>query len=87
MTHFAERTIGIKAKLRDEEADRVLHFAERTIGIKAKLTLCAPVFDEYFAERTIGIKAKPLRSEHAEYRILPKEQLESRQSEDSVVLP
>ena len=78
---FAERTFGIKAKPLVDDAHRLRHFAERTFGIKAKLNLPIAARPPYFAERTFGIKAKLARFIEAREEILPKEHLESRQSE------
>ena len=61
-----------------------INFAERTIGIKAKRRADLPRARRDFAERTIGIKAKRCERRFADGEILPKEQLESRQSVNTV---
>ena len=60
------------------------YFAERTFGIKAKREYRTGFFEFNFAERTFGIKAKRASQSVFCRRILPKELLESRQSEAEV---
>ena len=82
--YFAERTFGIKAKRLPALISLRIHFAERTFGIKAKREYRTGFFEFNFAERTFGIKAKRASQSVFCRRILPKELLESRQSEAEV---